>query len=128
MKIWRGLVILIFFTVIALFYVHQQVGIIIAQYKHQKNKVKLNYLFDKNKYLKYNVNKLNAPSHLFATLNGETEKDFKLASNFKVRKVNIYKTPLNPLNKSKDKGNSNLLSYILGFGSEAKAKILEEKK
>lgn len=128
MKIWKGILIVLFFTVVSLFYIHQQVDITIAGYKYQRNKVRLNYLFDKNKYLKYNVNKLNSPSHLFAALNKHEERDFKLASNFKVRKVNIYRSPLQNLNGKKVKRSFSLLSYILRFGSKAEAEILEDKK
>lgn len=124
MKIWKGIIILIFFTVIALFYVHQQVNIIIAGYNYQENKVKLDYLFDKNRYLKYNVNKLNSPSHLFAALNGVTNRNFKLAGNFKIKRVSGYKTPIR---KNRTKESSNLLSHILSFGSKAEAKILKEQ-
>lgn len=97
--------------------------IVILSYQLRENKVKLNYLFDKNKYLQYNVNKLDSPSYLFTKLNPDGKKrEFELSRNFRVKRVNIPSSDKKAFPKVTDiKTKVSLLSILLGLGSRAEA-------
>lgn len=58
-------------TMIAVVHVHQRVEIVKQGYAMQKNNKVLSSLIDQNSNLVYNLSKIESPSHLLASLNGE---------------------------------------------------------
>lgn len=128
MKLVKIIFTIICFTVIALFYVNQQVEMVITSYKVRENKIKLNYLFDKNKYLQYNVNKLNSPSYLFSALNSNSkEEKFKLTRDIEVKRVNVTFVDSGASHKiATIKPKISLFSILLGIGAEADAKTVDK--
>jgi len=127
MKLCKFVFIIVFFTSIALFYVNQQIQIIVTSYEIQQKKVKLNYLFDKNIYLRYNINRLNSPSYLFSALNPDKNKEaeFKLSRSIRVKKLNVCLEKNFEGNKS-FKPKVNLFSILLGLSASAEAETLND--
>ena len=64
MKIYKFSVGLIFITLLALLYVHQQVQLIEVSYKIESNEKGVTTLLDQNKSLVYNITKLKSPVYL----------------------------------------------------------------
>ncbi len=124
MKFRRMVLTIIFFTIIGLFYVNQQVKIVVTSYKIEKNKHRLDYLVDKNRELNYNVSRLNSPCYLVSAVKDIGASDFKLSRNFKVEYLNVK--PIEKFVTVEPK--VNLLSMLLGWESKAEAETVNKTK
>jgi len=86
MKVYKFSIFLVFITLIALLYVHQQIQLIEMSYKIEFNEKAAASLLDQNKSLVYNVTKLKSPVYLEKRLLAG-KKEFTIPQQWKVVEV-----------------------------------------
>ena len=86
MKIYRFSVTLVFITLVALFYVHQQVQLLKVSYQINTSESKVTRLLDENRALIYNITRLKSPVHLGKNFLA-SKKDFSIPQQWQVVEV-----------------------------------------
>lgn len=86
MRIYRFSICLVFVTLMALLYVHQQVQLLKVSYRINSNEREITTLLDQNRALVYNVTRLKSPVYLgkrFLT----DKKDYRIPGGWQVVEV-----------------------------------------
>ena len=125
MRIYKISVILVFVTLIALLYVHQQVQLLKISYTININEKKLMTLLDQNRSLVYNIAKLKSPVNLEKTFLA-TKKDFRVPQQWQVVEAVVPAQNRQPvlLADSKEQ-TTGFFNKIFGRPSEAFAKTIK---
>ncbi|NQU73962.1 MAG: hypothetical protein HQ547_04560 [Candidatus Omnitrophica bacterium] len=90
MKLYKFSVCLVFVTLLALLYVHQQVRLVKISYGIEFNEREITTLLDQNKSLMYNIAKLKSPVDLEKKLLA-SKKEFSIPQQWKVVEVVVPK-------------------------------------
>lgn len=129
MRIYKFSINLIFITLLALLYVHQQVQLVKISYTIEANEKDVATLLDQNKALMYNINKLKSPVSLEKNFLA-TKKEFGIPQQWQIVEVEVPKVRRlrgetagkAPMRIAKEKtGASSLFSRIFGRPREVLA-------
>ena len=115
MKIYRFSIILVFITLVALLYVHQQVQLVKIGYKIEANERDVTSLLDQNKTLMYNITKLKSPVYLEKKFLAST-KEFNIPQQWQVVELTTPRAEKEPIKIAQVKKGPIVLALFRIFG------------
>lgn len=122
MKIYRFSVFLIFVTLVALLYVHQQVQLLDISYRINSKEREIARLLDQNRILVYNATRLKSSVYLDKKF--LSEKDYLIPQQWQVVKVERQKKAQQPVVTARLEKRPSRILKIFGRPREAMANTM----